>query len=331
MVYKAKSMEEGSSERKKVFFKDKVLVETSYDITAVDNRIFYCIMYNAQMRKNKEVHCVMDKKDFYEVIGKKENRKIDFIMESLDRLMDVNYKFWNDVIVGNYKLIAGWEFNKETERFEILMPSPIYEKVMSYDVYAPLNLSILTSLKSFYSQRLYDLFRLWSRTDEEKVAQFTVEYIRFILGLKENAYKEFKHLNQCVKNAVKDINAKTNMQITYTTIRTGRKVSKFKFTLLDREQRIYFSGKVKAEKEKCVLPEGVKLAKVVISEFKEDFEGYDFENEDFTYALKDAFNKSKEALGCKTIGTKQYGYFRQVLEEDICKYEKYGLIKRNIK
>ena len=82
----------------------------------------------------------------------------------------------------------------------------LYDHIIEYSVYAPLNLNIVSKFKSFYSQRLYELLRLWSRTGQTIIKEFSVENLRFILAV-EDKYPEYKNFKQRVLNqAIKEIN-----------------------------------------------------------------------------------------------------------------------------
>lgn len=305
---KVVSLEE---EKKKVLLRDKVLVESSFSISATENKILYCILQNAQVRRDDELHCSMEPKDFYAVVSKNEHKTPKYIKECLNRLMCVQYKFWNDEIEGNYNLIAGWIRNKETGVFEISIPKEIYKRLMQQEVYSPLDLSVITSLKSFYSQRLYELLRLWSRNGKEITQTFTVEYIRFILGA-EDVCKQFKHLNQYVKTAVKDIESKTKMSIEHEVIKVGRKAVKFKFKITDEDARIFFSKEKQENNSGEVKFDGSEMTNEVRKYFEKDFGYCDMENEHIQRAYEQSCKETMKHTLCKRIGKDQYGYFSQI-------------------
>lgn len=315
-------------EKKKYLLRDKVLVESSFSITATENKILYCILQNAQVRRSEEVHCTMNASDFYKVVSKNEHKTPKYIKECLRKLMRVEYRFWNDEIEGSYNLISGYTRNKETQVFEISIPQEIHKRLMKQKVYSPLDLKVITSLKSFYSQRLYELLRLWSRNDEEVTAIFTVGYVRFILGA-EDVCKEFKHLNQYIKKSIKEIESKTKMKIGYETEKEGRKVVKLKFKITDQDERKFttktnnekVNGKTKKQQKGKDGFERNEMTDDVREMFESDFARYDLEN----YWVKEIYNQCCEAilgnLGADKIDVEHYPCFKERFESRLMPLE----------
>ncbi|KOC49518.1 hypothetical protein ADU88_05620 [Clostridium botulinum] len=59
----------------------------------------------------------------------------------------------------------------------------------------------------------------------------------------ENKYPKYKNFNQRVLSpAVKELNETGNMEVVATEIKSGRKVSKIQFKILDREPKKYFKN-----------------------------------------------------------------------------------------
>lgn len=302
-------------EKKKYLLRDKVLVESSFTISATENIILNCILQNIQVSRSEECMCRMSASDFYKVLSKTDHKTVKFINECLDKLMGVRYKFWNDEIEGNFNLIAGFTKDKETQQFIIYIPSEVHKRLMEYNNYAPLDLKILTSLKSFYSQRLYELCRLWSRNDEEKVVYFKVEYIRFILGADE-VCEQFKYLNQYVKTAIKDIEKKTQMRIKATPIKEGRKAVKFEFRITDGDTKKYSVPK------KEIQFNGDEMQEELREEFLKEYSMYyDFNDSVVDEIYKKACKKTINKTKVQKIGRNQYEYFKQVFVDEMLAVE----------
>ncbi|QPW56655.1 replication initiation protein (plasmid) [Clostridium botulinum] len=83
---------------------------------------------------------------------------------------------------------------------------------------------------------------MWSRTNEYIIKEFKIEDLRFVLAT-ENKYPKYKNFNQRVLSpAVKELNETGNMEIVTTEIKSGRKVAKIQFKILDREPKKYFKN-----------------------------------------------------------------------------------------
>lgn len=247
-----------------LLMQSKQLVHTSYEVTAIQNRIFYYCLLTAQKEKNGELSCTVKLEDIKKLIPNKNQRTLANIKKTIQILKQTSLEFEKkengDTIECDYNLIAGSEYNKNKEIFKIKLADRLYRHLIDYTVYAPLNLDILTKFKSFYAQRLYELLRLWSRSDRLITKNFKIEQLRFVLGV-ENKYPEYKNFKQRVLNqAIKEINQVGKMEVSIEELKNGRKVDEIKFNIYDFEKKVYFKNgiedsvaKVENIKEKEVI------------------------------------------------------------------------------
>ena len=230
-----------------VLMQSKNLVETSYNITAVQNRVFYHCLFAAQKEKSGELCCTVRLDDVRRLIPNPNQRTLANIKKMFKVFKDTSLLFdkedEGELIECDYNLIAGSEYNTKRQEFKIFFMERLYNHILSYTNYAPLNLEIMAKYTSFYSQRLYEALRMWSRTDKEITHIFRLETLRFILGVGDK-YPEYKNLKQRVLNqALKEINAAGNMVVSISEIKEGKKVTKIEFTIYDKEPKTYFKDK----------------------------------------------------------------------------------------
>ena len=93
-------------------------------------------------------------------------------------------------------------------------------------------LSCVAQLKTPYSIRLYELLSQWRGTGKRiiKVAE-----LRSLLVL-EDKYEKFSDLRKCViEPAIKELNTKTDLQVTFSTQRKGRFIAKLLFSFMGEE------------------------------------------------------------------------------------------------
>lgn len=237
-------METEQKKKLEVLMHSKNLVETSYNVTAVQNRIFYFCLFTAQKEKSGELCCTVKLEDIRKFIPNPNQRTLTNIKKMLRVLKDTSLIFDQeddgDLIECDYNLIAGSEYNTNKQEFKIFFMERLYNHVLSYQNYAPLNLEILSRYTSFYSQRLYEVLRMWSRTGQTIKHTFKIDKLRFILGVGDK-YPEYKNLKQrALTQALKEINAVGNMEVEIEEIKEGKKVTKLEFTIYDKEPKTYF-------------------------------------------------------------------------------------------
>lgn len=330
-----------------LLMQSKQLVHTSYEVTAIQNRIFYYCLLTAQKEKNGELSCEVKLDEIRKLIPNKNQRTLANIKKTIQILKQTSLEFEKnengDTIECDYNLIAGSEYNVNKEIFKIKLSERLYRHLIDYTVYAPLSLEILTKFKSFYSQRLYELLRLWSRTDKVIVKRFKVNQIRFILGV-ENKYPEYKNFKQRVLNqAIKEINQFGNMSVEIEEIKSGRKVDEIQFTILDHEKKVYFKNEKYTKdisKEKVIelhpkefntvttsskkktsddfyIPNKKLFTTKTLVDFKNDFNEYDFKDSVYKKLLQESILIALEKDDEEKIKVKSYNYFKKVLEAKI--------------
>ncbi|KOC49517.1 replication initiation protein [Clostridium botulinum] len=144
----------------KILMKSRQVVMTSYEVTTVENRFFYYILYKAQKEKNGIYSCTINIDEFKNLTLNPNQKTIAAIKSALDKLKSTILIFDKEDIECNYSLIGGYEFNRVTGEFSVKLLPVLYEYLIKYTVYAPLNLQLVSRFKSFYTQRLYELMRL---------------------------------------------------------------------------------------------------------------------------------------------------------------------------
>lgn len=330
-----------------LLMQSRQLVHTSYEVTAIQNRIFYYCLLTAQKEKNGELTCTVKLDDIKKLIPNKNQRTLSNIKKTIQILKQTSLEFEKkengDTIECDYNLIAGSEYNVNKETFKIKLADRLYRHLIDYTVYAPLNLDILTKFKSFYAQRLYELLRLWSRTDTLISKSFKIEQLRFILGV-ENKYPEYKNFKQRVLNqAVKEINQVGNMKVEIEEIKNGRKVDEIKFSIYDFEKKVYFKNNIevqevdvksintkevveknteekisiKKENTKFYIPNRKLFTVKTLKNFKYDFANYNFKENTYKKILQDAIFITLEKDDAEKIKDRSYNYFKKTLENMI--------------
>lgn len=327
-----------------LLMQSKQLVHTSYEVTAIQNRIFYYCLLTAQKEKNGELSCTVKLEDIKKLIPNKNQRTLSNIKKTIQILKQTSLEFEKkedgDTIECDYNLIAGSEYNKNKEIFKIKLADRLYRHLIDYTVYAPLNLDILTKFKSFYAQRLYELLRLWSRTDRLITKNFKIEQLRFVLGV-ENKYPEYKNFKQRVLNqAIKEINQVGNMEVSIEEVKNGRKVDEIKFNIYDFEKKVYFKNVIEdpvdqvkniEEKEEIeinltynvnsnkefYIPNKKLFTVKTLDNFKQDFSNYDFKDNTYKKLLQESILVALEKDDEEKIKVKSYNYFKATLENKI--------------
>lgn len=247
--------------KKEILLQPNNLVKSRYNFTAVENKLFYRILFKAQKQnENRDgYHATLSIDEIKRIIKFKNDTTQENINNILAIYQQSILQFDYVDEKGQLKTFNGGLtgpaiYNHSTREYEITLHEVLYNHITDFvrlqkDGYTPLNLDVLFKFKGAYTQRFYTLMRLWSREKNEVDVTFTLNEIRSYLKLGDEIYPQYKHFkHNIIKRALKEINEKGNMKVDIKQeIRKGRKVDTIVFSVLDYEPRKYFDKNVVKE------------------------------------------------------------------------------------
>lgn len=333
--------------------KNNLMVKARYNLTSKENKIYLFILYNIQMKllyedKDDELlTCTIKRSEFSKVLTDIRDRGAVSISKMLSSIRTKPLFFIKEDLEGNkiwgeYGFISSYTYNKKEDVFSIKIEKKVLELLKEYmgDGYTPLNLAIMFSLEGFYSQRVYELIRMWSNT--KNIIDYRLDTIKdyLMLDLKKsyNLYANVK--NKVIEPAIKEINESGYIKVSYDEIKEGRKVAILRFKVKDLDKRIYFSEKVIDEEcieekskidnklivkeihEELYIPDETVFSKGTLRSFKKDFKDIDFKNDYMERAFEDAVMITLDRDNIETIKATSYKFFKGTLKNKIIEYKK---------
>lgn len=261
----------------------------------------------------------------------------------------------NNYIWSEYSFISGFEFDDEFNQFKVVCAEKVYNTLMDHDYkkdgfYTPINLLVWFQFKLNSTQRIYELLRLWSNT--KKTINYRVSDLREFMMLEEkySQYRDFK--KRVIMPAIKELKEIGQFDIDIKENRVNRQVESIDFIVKDLDKRVYFNklSETKTELNKhkdnqevieldskefmeltpsntslqnksytdeFYIPNKKLFTAKTLSEFKNDFNGYDFKNPEYKKLLQDSILTTLEKDNEEKIKAKSYKYFKKVLENKI--------------
>lgn len=114
------------------------------------------------------------------------------------------------------------------------------EELADPDVYAIINVGIQRQFKSGYALTLYENCLRFRRTGS--TGWMTLEIFRKLMGATASTYDDFRRLSELViKKAEAEVNALSDIRIQAEYERKGRKVTRIRFKVEEKEQKTIFS------------------------------------------------------------------------------------------
>lgn len=114
------------------------------------------------------------------------------------------------------------------------------EELADPDVYAIINVGIQRQFKSGYALTLYENCLRFRRTGS--TGWMTLDIFRKLMGATASTYDDFRRMSELViKKAEAEVNALSDIKIKAEYERKGRKVTRIRFSVEEKEQQTIFS------------------------------------------------------------------------------------------
>lgn len=172
---------------------------------------------------------------YAEIFGVSRQTAYEVLKEAESTLFKRYFTFLSE---RNNKVRTHWiqqaEYIEGEGAIEIIFTVAVVAEITRIDGYVQMftqyALSQIANLNSIYSVRLYELLKQWTTA---KTARFEINTFREQLGIGINEYKAMSDFKRRVLDvAVKEINEKTDIKVSYDQQKKGRTITSFKFKIL---------------------------------------------------------------------------------------------------
>lgn len=201
-------------------------------------------------------------KEFSEMLGLEGSAKYTEIKEITKDLMSKSIEIPKSD--GGW-LFANWVSSAEYKTGEGSIALSFSPKLMPYllqlkNAFTSYRLSNILSLKSTYSIRLYELMKKWQHLGRWECS---VESLREKIGVSPDKYPRYANFKaRVLKSAVEEVNAKTDLFITFKENKKGRSVERIEFTIRYTPEKEIHIPQIKGSNKKedaAVEDEQVRL------------------------------------------------------------------------
>lgn len=301
------------------------------DISSTEYKIYDTVLQKCQFYQGhgfRKAHLTKD--EFKNIIKNKNDLTIKSIYDILEkfRTITLHFKMGSSYITSS--AISEYSYNEEDDTFSIFVSDNVFNLLMNYATYgySPIDLKLVRKAKSYYTQKIYGMFRMWSKVNSTVVHTYKLTEIKDICDIFEGTcYDEYKVFKRDILNkSIKEIREKLNMDVQIIKEnRVNRKVSSIEFSITDHEPKKYNFDK-DVIKENIIEVDNpsdnteidsidymnlinLNIKESVHKKFLEDFSDYT----NYMEAVETASMRTLNAVGGKSINMKNYNYFRASL------------------
>ena len=271
-----------------ILFKPNPIIDGIFgDSSSKNFNIFNNILCNLQQQKaNGKFMAIVHIDILKELIGDVHIRTPEKIQNYLNDNFREKTISWNyENLMYSVGLLNSIIYDKDTQKFNLTVNEHLVNLILNYEEmktgYAPINLKL--NSKSFYAHSIYEILRKWSGSKESKTIGLYELKKKLALDGKYNVYADFR--KRVLDPAIKEINNKFNMTLSYNEVKTGNKVTAIDFIFKDLEPRQYNfkSDEVVVDADIIEEPEeldeiqkqlkvvNLKIAPKTIDKLKKDF------------------------------------------------------------
>ncbi|MPQ43630.1 replication initiation protein [Clostridium tarantellae] len=242
-----------------------ILASASEQLTASEYKLFDALLQRCQFIKDFKMRkAVLSREEIKTYIKDTRNNTIDGISLILERFMKIIIRFKiNNKRIGA-TLISKYEYNPITDEFICSMHEEVYIALIEYNKigYSPIDLKMVRRAKGYYTQRVYGMLRIWSKPNLKVIYTYTLEELKSICeiesGTSYDVYGNFK--KKVLNPAIKEINEKLNMDVSFTENKVSRSVVSITFCIEDHEPRHYNFKKIDSDgDENKLLKEQISI------------------------------------------------------------------------
>ena len=214
------------------------LVEASYKLTLNEQRVLLMAIANIDSRKPllRKYYFQISARDFAETFGIEIKHAYEALEDAAKRLLKQivqTYDRKNKVREQFHWVFHVKYFNGEGFVELGFSPNIIPYLTLLSQRFTSYELQHITQLNSSYAIRLYELLKQFAQTGERVIP---LEQFKQRLELVDQYPRFFDLKRRVIQPAVNEINAYTDLEVKWDTVRKGRKVMSLMFTFNETKQ-----------------------------------------------------------------------------------------------
>lgn len=222
---------------KAILKKHSALIAMKSEITASQRKMYNALLFIAGKQLSEEPDRQMFKVRFSDIkkysglSGEHNHKHLKSALKELqERSIEYNIMEKDkEVEWGAFSLLSEVKITHKDEYISFAFPPTIQNNIVRPNIYALLNLGIISSLKSKYAIALYEMMQDYKKI---KKIRIDIDTLRKMMGVDEAQYKIFTTFKtKVIDSAVDEINEKTDLKIRYNLEQVGRKYSAIVFQI----------------------------------------------------------------------------------------------------
>lgn len=219
----------------KVVKANEIIQQAKFDLTLLEQKTFCYAVSKIKPTDTKETEYTFTINEYCDVCGINRNsgKTIEEVKEALQKLRNKSFYLLDED--GSYVLI-GWlskvRILPKSGKIKIKFDEDMQKYLMGlYNNYTQYSLLCVLPMRSAYSIRLYELLKSYDGLRRKEI-QFDIDELKIKLNAPYINFKDFRRFS--LEPATREINQYTDIEISWESIKEGRKVVAIKFMIRRR-------------------------------------------------------------------------------------------------
>lgn len=210
------------------------LVEASYRLTLDEKRLLILAISKVDSRKTVPTTVVVTAEEFATLYGLKQQSGYIQLKEAASTLFDRSISFKDGEDDGRQHWVSKAIYRAGLGRVDMNFAPELWPYISEIkDNFTSFQIGNIKDLRSVYSIRLYEL--LWKYISEER-RWLSISDLRDKFKLEEKYSKYADLRRNVIEPAIKEINEKTNLNVTFKPEKDGKNVIKLWFFFSEKKQ-----------------------------------------------------------------------------------------------
>ena len=231
---------------KQLVVKDNILVEASYSLDLVEQRILLLSIITAR-ENNQKIELgkplTIHANKYAEVFNVDKKSAYDVLKSGADGLIGKSFRYYENNKLSKSNWVDTVAYVENGGFIEIKFTSKVVAFISELERrFTSYEISQVANLKNRYSIRLYESLIQYRSTGKLNIS---LNDLRLRLGLLENEYYQMSMFKKRVLDlAVSQINEHTDITVKYEQVKTGRTIVGFKFSFKEKPKPKAKGGEV---------------------------------------------------------------------------------------
>jgi plasmid replication initiation protein len=220
--------------------KSNELIKASYSMDLVEHRLIGLAIYTAR-ESNKGLrkfeHLVIKPNTYAKIFNVSLDAAYKALKDAAEKLFERQVTFRDTYEGDPRKRKTRWVseiayIENKAELQLIFAPAIVDEITKLEEQFTEYYLKMTANFDSQYSYRLFELVKQWNLNKVKEIPNFDLSTLREQFGLEKHEYERLDNFKKKVLDkAVKEINDHTDINISYSQIKSGRVITGFKFNV----------------------------------------------------------------------------------------------------